>query len=243
MLDINFEYNNEIRKIYPVVLIDDLEVILVDCGYPGFLPMLENEMKSKGINPASLTKVIITHHDDDHMGALYEIKKKYPKIQVVASEMESDYISGRKKSLRLIQAEDVLKTLPEEQKQFGIEFIDILKKIKPVDVDLTVNDGEDFNWGGGVRIIATPGHTPGHISLLLKESNFIVTGDAAVVENGKLVVANPNYSLDLKQAEASLEKIISMKPDRYYCYHGGEYYEKNTNIPNNVNDTSPNDSL
>jgi glyoxylase-like metal-dependent hydrolase (beta-lactamase superfamily II) len=243
LLDINFEYNNEIRNINPVVLMDDIEVVLVDCGYPGFLPLLENEMKSKGINPASLTKVIITHHDDDHMGALYEIKKKYPNIQVVASEIESEHISGRRKSLRLIQAEDVLKTLPEEQKKIGLEFINILKKIKPVNVDLFVNDGEEFNWAGGVRIIATPGHTPGHISLLLKESNSIVTGDAAVVENKKLVVANPNYSLDLKKAEMSLEKIIAMKPDRYYCYHGGEYHEKDSKIPNDDNNTCFSGSL
>ncbi len=243
LLDISFVYNNEIRKINPVILLDDIEVVLVDCGYPGFLPLLETEMKSKGIDPNSLTKVIITHHDDDHMGALYEIKNKYPKVQVVASEIESEYISGRKKSLRLIQAEEVLKSLAEDQKKFGMEFIDSLKKIKPVNVDLTVNDGENFNWAGGVRIIATPGHTPGHISLLLNESNSIVTGDAAVVENGALVVANPNFSLDLKKAELSLEKIISMKPDKYYCYHGGEYHEKNPKIPINDNNTSPNGSL
>lgn len=243
MLDINFEYNNEIRKINPVVLMDDVEVVLVDCGYPGFLPLLEKEMKLKGINPSSLTKVVITHHDDDHMGAIYEIKEKYPNIKVMASEIESDYISGRKKSLRLIQAEEFQKILPEDQKKFGTEFINTLKKIKPVNVDLIVNDGEEFNWAGGVSIIATPGHTPGHISLLLKESNSIITGDAAVVENGKLVVANPNFALDLKKAEISLAKLISMKLDRYYCYHGGEYHEKNSNTPYNDVNTNSNDIL
>ncbi len=44
---------------------------------------------------------MITHHDDDHMGALYEIKEKYPHIKVVSSEIESEYISGKRKSLRI----------------------------------------------------------------------------------------------------------------------------------------------
>lgn len=222
MLDIKFEYNNEINIIHPVLLISNDEIVLVDCGYPEFLPLLETEMKSKGIDPSLLTKVLITHHDDDHMGALYEIKEKYPNIKVVASEIESEYISGKKKSLRLVQAEEFLKVMPEEQKQFGLEFCETLRKIKPVNVDIMVRDGDFFDWAGGCQIISTPGHMPGHISLFLKESNSIITGDAAVIENGKLVIANPYFTLDLNIAENTLEKIKAMNVDNYYCYHGGK---------------------
>ena len=111
MLDINFQYQNETRTIHPVLLLSANEVVLVDCGYTGFLPLLEDEMKSKGIDPGSLTKVLITHHDDDHMGALFEIKEKYPEIKVMAGHGESGYISGKNKSLRLLQAEEMLNVL------------------------------------------------------------------------------------------------------------------------------------
>lgn len=228
MLDINFKYENEIRTINPILLIDNNDVVLVDCGYPNFLNLLETSMKSKNIDPNSLTKVLITHHDDDHMGALYEIKEKYPNVKVVASEIESEYISGRKKSLRLLQAEEILKVLPEEQKQFGIEFCESLRKVKPVNVDITVKDGDYFNWAGGCHIISTPGHMPGHISLYLEETNSIVTGDAAVIENGKLVIANPQFTLNFDKTQDSLEKIISMNADNYYCYHGGKCVNSTT---------------
>lgn len=223
MLEINFEYNNEMKTIHPVLLVDNNDVILVDCGYPNFLTLLETAIMSKNIDPKSLTKIIITHHDDDHMGALYEIKEKYPNIKVVASEIESDYISGKKKSLRLLQAEEMQKNLPEEQKQFGIEFCESLRKVKSVSVDIIVKDGDYFDWAGGCQVISTPGHMPGHISIYLKESNSIIAGDAAVIENGKLVIANPQFALDIDTAEKSLEKIISMNADYYYCYHGGKY--------------------
>lgn len=222
MLDINFDYGNEIQTINPVLLVSKNDVVLVDCGYPNFLSFLEDEMKSKGIDPNSLTKVLITHHDHDHIGALSELKEKYPNIKVVASEIESEYISGEKKSLRLEQAEEVLKHLPEEQKQFGIEFCETLRKVKPVNVDIVVNDGDYFDWAGGCQVISTPGHMPGHISLYLRETNSIITGDAAVIENNKLVIANPQFALEIEVAKKSLEKLISMNADDYYCYHGGK---------------------
>src|SRR5690554_2119686 len=178
-------------------------------------------MRSKGIDADSLTKVLITHHDDDHMGAIYEIKERHPHIKVVSSEIESKYISGKDKSLRLIQAEELLKIMPKEQQQFGIDFCETLRKVKPVNVDIIVKDGDNLDWAGGCQVISTPGHTPGHISLFLTETNSIVTGDAAVVENGELVIANPQFALDLNMAQDSLEKIIAMNADNYYCYHGG----------------------
>ncbi|MBU5675311.1 MBL fold metallo-hydrolase [Alkaliphilus sp. MSJ-5] len=223
MLDINFQYQNETQTIHPVLLLSTDDVVLVDCGYSGFLPLLEDEMKSKGVNPDSLTKVLITHHDDDHMGALFEIKEKYPNIKVVASYIESDYISGNKKSLRLLQAEEMLNMLPEEQKQFGIQFCESLRKIKPVPVDIKVKNGEYFDWAGGCEIVDTPGHMPGHISLYLKESNSVITGDAAVIDDNKLIIANPQFTLDLDMAKESLKKLISMDADNYYCYHGGRF--------------------
>ncbi|AFS77827.1 beta-lactamase domain-containing protein [Gottschalkia acidurici 9a] len=223
MLDIKFKYQDEIQSIHPVLLMSDNDVVLVDCGYPGFLPLLEDEMRSKGVDPSSITKVLITHHDDDHMGALFEIKQKYPNIRVIASQIESDYICGNKKSLRLLQAEEVLEMLPEEQKQFGVEFCESLEKVKPVYVDIKVKDGDYFDWAGGCEILETPGHMPGHISLYLSECNSIITGDAAVIDNNKLTIANPQFTLDLDMAKDSLEKLISIDADNYYCYHGGKF--------------------
>lgn len=137
-------------------------------------------------------------------------------------------ITKKHNTLRLLQAEEVLKVMPEEQKQFGIEFCETLRKVKLVNVDIMVKDGDNFDWAGGCQVISTPGHMPGHISLFLTKTNSIVTGDAAVIENGELVIANPQFTLDLNLAENSLEKIISMNADNYYCYHGGKLVRSET---------------
>jgi glyoxylase-like metal-dependent hydrolase (beta-lactamase superfamily II) len=222
-LDLKFMYNEVEMTIYPTVIKDENEFILVDCGYSNMLPLLEKELNSKGISPELLTKVLITHHDDDHMGALYELKEKYPHVKVIASDIEKDYISGNKKSLRLIQAEEMLNILPESEKEFGLSFIDNLKKLKPVPVDIVVKDGDFFEWAGGCKILFTPGHTPGHISIYNEKLDTIITGDAAVIEDNVLKVANPNFALNLTDATESLNRLINLNARKYFCYHGGLY--------------------
>ena len=221
VLDIKFKFGQGEDVIHPVVLKDDVNMVLIDCGYTDFLPLVEQAMKGKNLACCELTHVLITHHDHDHMGALYEFKQKYPKVQVVASEKETPYISGEFKSLRLEQAEAMQSCLPEEQKSFGLCFCNILRSVRPVGVDLEVRDGDVLDWCGGCTIIGTPGHTPGHISIYVNKKKVLITGDAAALENGELVMANPQFTLDTKAAEESLRKIISYGAKEIICYHGG----------------------
>ena len=52
---------------------------------------------------------------------------KYPHINIIASEVESNYINGEIKSERLVQAEEMLERMPNEEKEFGKWFIQQLK--------------------------------------------------------------------------------------------------------------------
>ncbi|MBF4692416.1 MBL fold metallo-hydrolase [Fusibacter ferrireducens] len=218
ILDLKFKFGEIEDVIHPVVVKGDDSMILIDCGYTGFLEKLEAEMNLKGLKCDDLTHVLITHQDHDHMGALAELKAKYPHILVVASEKEAPYISGELKSLRLTQAEEMQAYLPEEQKAFGEAFCDILRAVKPVAVDHKVKEGDHV---AGCTIIETSGHTPGHISVYVQNLKTIITGDAIALENGKPVIANPQFTLDLKEAEASLNKILAREADQVICYHGG----------------------
>ena len=55
----------------------------------------------------------------------------------------------------------------------------------------------------------------------LTAHDLMITGDAAVWENGGLVVANPQFCLDLPAAEASLARLKACRCRDYLCYHGG----------------------
>lgn len=222
VLDIQFDYGGEKNTIYPVIVSDETEMILIDCGYPGFLPLIRDAATAKGLDISKLTKIIITHHDFDHMGALAEFKRAYPHIVVLASIDDEKYVSGKEKSLRLQQAEALYDSLPQEQQQNAKKFQQVLESVENVEVDEFLKDKDLFPWCGGLEIVATPGHMPGHISIYLKQSKTLIAGDALVVEDG-LVIANPQYTLDMTGAKNSIKKLLSYEIDRVICYHGGIY--------------------
>lgn len=223
VLDLCYTFQNMQQHLYPVVLFGSRDVVLVDCGYPGSLKLLQEALSKYHIPPESITKLLLTHQDDDHIGAAAELKEAYPTIQIMASGIERPYLCGEKKNLRLQQAEQLQKLLPMDQQEFGNQFCQRYRELKPIEIDTTIAHGECFDWGGGCEIIATPGHTPGHISIRALDHSFFITGDAAVLEHGKLAVANPEYCLDIDTARRSLAQISRYKSRTYICFHGGEW--------------------
>lgn len=221
ILDVPYDFGAGAGALHPAVLRDEHHTVLVDCAYPGQLPSLEAAMEAKGLSLAALTHVLITHQDHDHMGALAALKEKYPRIQIVAGKEEAPYIDGRETSLRLLQAEALQSSLPEEHRAWGLAFCETLRCVVPVPVDIEVEDGDVLPWCGGCTVIATPGHTPGHISLYAKALDLLLAGDAAVTEGETLAVANPQFALDLAQAERSLQKLLSYGAGEALCFHGG----------------------
>lgn len=222
ILDVSYRVNGRAGTLYPVVLQQGSETVLVDCGYAGFLPLLQQAMEKHGLSLSDLTGVVITHHDIDHMGALAELKARYPTIRVYASAIEKPYIDGSRKSLRLQQAEDLYACLPEDQKAGALEFQQHLKSVQPAAVDEAIPLDTDLPFMAGVRVVATPGHTPGHISLYLPELKTLVAADALACQDGVLDLANPQFTLDMPQALASIGKMQQLELDRVVCYHGGE---------------------
>jgi glyoxylase-like metal-dependent hydrolase (beta-lactamase superfamily II) len=221
-LPIEFEFNGQKNTIYPSLIVVNVELTLVDTGYTDFYPLIENEILKNGYEIKNLKHIIITHYDDDHIGSLYDFKAKYPWVNVIASEIESKYISGEIKSERLVQAEEMLEHMPQEEIEFGKWFIQQLKNLKHVAIDKKVHDG-DMILHNECRVVATPGHTSGHISLYFPSLKSVITGDAAAHENQELVIANPHFCLNVEHAELSLRKIKNLQADNYYCYHGGKF--------------------
>lgn len=221
-----------LRLVYPeqvlslAVLAGKDGAVLVDCGYPGSLRQLEEALRGCGVALEELAGLVLTHQDDDHMGAAAELKAVCPRLRIYASAEEAPYIEGVRKNLRLQQAEDLQERLPEEQRAWGEQFCRRLRALRCVPVDVLVHDGDRFDWGGGCEIIATPGHTPGHISLRALDNAYLITGDATVVENGRLAVANPGFCLNLEAAEQSLRRLEQYQCRRYLCCHGGIYEQE-----------------
>jgi glyoxylase-like metal-dependent hydrolase (beta-lactamase superfamily II) len=202
-------------------LCDDEHRILVDCGYPGFLPLLERASEEAGVPFSEITGIVITHHDYDHCGALADIEEKYPGVMTMASGPDALVIEGKEQSPRLRQTQYVRASLSESERTRADEIRAEFESMKPARIDAVIEGGDVMPWCGGTEIIATPGHLPGHISLFVRGEKTVVTGDALVALGRRLHVPAGRYSFDAEAAKISAKKLLSLNADRFICYHGG----------------------
>jgi glyoxylase-like metal-dependent hydrolase (beta-lactamase superfamily II) len=188
---------NDVPMVFrPTVLWDDKDVILIDTGYPGHMEDIRDNLAK--LHVRELTKIIITHHDYDHLGSLYEVMSGFNhKIEVYAHELTRPYIQGEK---------PLIKT--------GIT-------ISETQVDYTISDGQELPFCGGISVIFTPGHTPDHISLYHHSTKTLITGDALTADQGQLQYPNEKYTLDMEQAKQSISRFLDYEIDKVICFHGG----------------------
>jgi glyoxylase-like metal-dependent hydrolase (beta-lactamase superfamily II) len=96
-----------------------------------------------------------------------------------------------------------------------------LERLEPVGIDEYVEDGTRLDLAGGTRVISTPGHTPGHISLYVERSKVLIAGDALTAERGSLHGPNPSMTLEMRTAIQSIRRLADLDIDTIVCYHGG----------------------
>jgi len=207
--------------ICPVILEGESESILIEAGVEGFLDFLKEEAGRLSFDLQSLTTVIVTHQDFDHTGGLPEMLARYPKIRVLASRIEKEYLEKRKKFLRLEQSERNLPLLSPAERVEAVAYQEMLKARPPIPVDLTVFEDTDFDCCGGITVIVTPGHMPGHISVYSKKFKAVITGDALTADRGILQSANPAFTLDMALSKKSAAKFLRYDVEQIICYHGG----------------------
>ena len=118
MLEIPVLLENSPGVIHPVVLWDNDDVILVDAGLPDQLPQIQDAIDKTDIPFERLSKVIITHHDLDHIGSLNSIlNASSKKVDVLAHEAEKPFIEAEVPPIRLSQLKETLEIVTGARRQ------------------------------------------------------------------------------------------------------------------------------
>ena len=199
---------------------DDKNLVLVDAGLDKQHQQLVDAIKSVGFDPGKITHIIFTHQDGDHVGGGVGMMKIAPNAKVLAHKDEVPYIDGRKTPIKFQSSLENYETYDQETKnQIDASKTLIANTRFPIQQEL--KDGDVLPICGGIEIIHTPGHTPGHICLYLQKSQIMVLGDAANVEGNELVGFNPQYIQDMELADKSIEKIRKYPMKGAIAYHGG----------------------
>ncbi|MCX7708692.1 MAG: MBL fold metallo-hydrolase [Clostridia bacterium] len=226
MLELSISVMGKANVVYPTLIWDEGQAILVDTGYPGQLNQIRKSVEETGLAFERLNKVIVTHHDLDHIGSLADIiRESSGKVEVLSHEKEKPYIQGEMCPQKLSLLEAKLETLTAETKAIYEGLKAGFEKSK-APVSRTIIDSEELPYCGGITVIYTPGHTTGHISLYHKQSKILIPGDLLFVEDGLLIAAPKFTNYDQKTAMKSLEKLTEFDIEKVICYHGGLYGEQ-----------------
>ena len=146
----------------------------------------------------------MTHHHLDHIGGLPAVRWWATEAEVVASEHEAQVIS-RERPLD-----------PPSNKLF--RFFARKQELPTVPVDRVMREGDSL---AGFRVIATPGHTHGHSSLINDQHGLLFTGDAFGSMPFKVRVGvRKFFCTNPAEAQRSAEKLLREEFSTVVFSHG-----------------------
>jgi glyoxylase-like metal-dependent hydrolase (beta-lactamase superfamily II) len=147
---------------------DDGQVTLVDMGIARSGPKVVAALSAIGSGTSDVTRLLLTHAHQDHAGGAAHVAEATGKGFHVHRE-DAAYAAGGSAPPR--DHRFLLGRLVDRLARPGRDFT-------PVLVERELSDGDLLPVAGGLRVVHTPGHSPGHVSLLHEPSRLLITGDA-----------------------------------------------------------------
>ncbi|WP_049970884.1 MBL fold metallo-hydrolase [Haladaptatus cibarius] len=195
---LTFDRGDRETTIHPSGVETESGLILLDAGFPGQIEDLESALAEHGFELDDVELLVLTHQDGDHVGCAGELVTRTD-ATVVAHSGDTPAIEGDEAPI----------------KSSGDRY-------PLVSVDVQIVENVVFRTEAGpLRVVETPGHTPGHVSLVLPEADLLLAGDATVADEDGLVGPNERFTPEMDDAIDSLGKLAELDVNRTLCYHGG----------------------
>jgi glyoxylase-like metal-dependent hydrolase (beta-lactamase superfamily II) len=182
------------------ILLSGRYPVLVDTGYGSDRDVLLRELQAAGVPPASLSLVVNTHWHSDHVGGNYVLQHEY-QVPIAAARADAVAINARDPQACLAAWLD--------------------QPIEPYHVDRPLDPGDRL-WAGEAewQVLATPGHTPTHLSLFQPDERLLIVGDTLHDDE----VGWINLALDgptaLDEALGTIENLASLSVRCALSGHG-----------------------
>ncbi len=181
------------RFVYSYILLGE-KICLIDAGVWGTAPQLQGYLKQIGRSPQEISMVLMTHAHPDHIGGCLAIKKA-SSASFYAHPADKPWI------------EDVERQYRERP---ILNFFELVEG--PVPVSRELREGDTLSWDKGktLRVLETPGHSLGSISLFLEGEGALFTGDAVPAAGTIPIYVDPKVSIQSIQKLAEVPRVKYM---------------------------------
>jgi glyoxylase-like metal-dependent hydrolase (beta-lactamase superfamily II) len=197
-------------NVFPVncyMVEEEESLTLIDAALPYSMKGILKAAETIG---KPITKIILTHAHEDHVGALDKIKEALPDVPVYISVRDNRIMHGDT-------------TLDEHEHQTPIKG-GVPKKLK-TRANILLKEGDLI---GSLAAIETPGHTPGSMSFLDIRSKALIAGDAYQTRGGIAVAGDivpwfpfPAFGTWSKETSiVSAKKLVNYQPKLLAVGHG-----------------------
>jgi len=214
-----------------VYLIKEDPVTIIDTGpkTKEAVNALRAALRSEGLMVSNIRRIVLTHAHEDHCGLARSLRDEAKDAEVFVHSWETGHRVGRfeyeEHRQLLVRAGVPSDELAMMRKLYeGVrQYADALEDDHCVELK---DDAELQFDSGSLRVIHTPGHTPGSCSFIREADRTVIAGDCVL----KRVTPNPVLSPDpidpsrrfrsLAEYLVSLARVRSMAPTLVYGGHG-----------------------
>jgi glyoxylase-like metal-dependent hydrolase (beta-lactamase superfamily II) len=145
---------------------DDGQVTLVDLGLASSGPKVMAALRSIGSDPGDVTRLLLTHCHPDHAGGAAHVSRETGRPVDVHTDDAVYLRSGTQPPADpASRIGRLFRKLPQSRQE-------------KLTVGEELTHGQVIPFAGGIRVVHTPGHSPGHASYLHEDSGVLITGDA-----------------------------------------------------------------
>ena len=196
----------------PYILVDPDGLTIIDAGLPGSEKKILAYVASLGKSAQDVKRILITHSDFDHVGGLAALHKATG-ARTYASQPEAEALATGKPSRPI-------KRTGFSLRRFFRSLMRRFMKSSRFQVDEILADGQVLPALGGLRVVDTSGHTPGHISFYSPSAGILFCGDSMVTDDSGIHGSRPQFTWDEAKAKAAAAKQAALGAHIVCSGHG-----------------------